>query len=266
MSPSDPTPDDAVRSLSGLDGVVVVLCEPRDPINIGTTVRAMQNMGLSRLRLVRPANFDPRRVLISAPHGEPLLATTEVFDTLEQALADTVWTAALTARGRRARQTCLTPRQAAPELLRRAREGRVALLFGREDRGLTNEELDQASVWITIPTDPDYASLNLGQAVLLMAYELSETNGAAGWRRLPSEAFEPATHAELEGLFGQVERTLTAIEFLKTGTAPGVMRTVRSVFQRASLDRREAAIFRGAFTEVVKYMRRRWPDAPGNLK
>lgn len=248
-------PDDAVQP--GLSGVVVVLCEPRDPINIGTTVRAMKNMGLGELRLVRPANFDPDRALISAPRGEDVIAAIEVFDTLDAALADTVWTAALTARGRKARRECRRPREVASDLLARTATGRVALLFGREDRGLTNEELDRADVMVTIPTVPDYSSLNLGQAVLLMAYELFELAGSPAELPAPSRAFAPASHAELEGLFGQIERTLRTVEFLKEGTAPGVMRAIRASLQRAELDGREAAIFRGAFVDVVKFMRRR---------
>lgn len=241
-----------------LDGVAVVLFEPQDPINIGTCVRAMKNMGLTDLRLVNPRDFDRERAAISAPHGEDVIASARVFGSLEEALADRTLVAATSARGRAARQEVARPREAAPHLLEHVSGGgRVALLFGREDRGLTNAELDQAHLLLTIPTRPDYASLNLGQAVLVITYELFLLGGAPEGFRTPKRSFAPATGEQLEGLYAQLQTTLRRVEFLKPPADEGVMRALRGVFQRAALDQREASILRGAFVEVIKYMERR---------
>ena len=237
--------------------VVVVLCEPQDPINIGNTVRAMKNMGLTRLRLVRPADPNPDVIQISAPRAGDLIQSIEVFDTLDDALADTVLTVAMTARGRAARQVVQRPRDAAPELLQHAALGPVALLFGREDRGLTNAQIDRAERVITIPTRPDYSSLNLGQAVLLIAYELFLAADQLPDLPTPKRDAPLATHRELEGLYGQIEQTLERIEFIKSGSGANIHRALRGVFQRAELDQREARILRGIFVEVVKFVERK---------
>ena len=253
--PSEHPDDDA--SVNGLD-VVVVLCEPQDPINIGTCVRAMRNMGLEHLRLVRPANFDPRSIIISAPRSEAFIEGIEVVETLDEALADVSQCVALSARGRRERGKALRPREAAPLIVERARNaGRVALLFGREDSGLSNAEVDRADLIVTIPAVPDYASLNLGQAVLVMAYELFVTCGTPAPLEGPRRRFEPANGAELEGLFAQIVTTMRRVEFLDDSTESGVMRALRAAFFRADLDKREYAILRGMFAQVVKFLRRR---------
>jgi tRNA (cytidine32/uridine32-2'-O)-methyltransferase len=241
-----------------LDQVIVVLCEPQDPINIGNSARAMKNMGLTRLRLVQPANPDPRRISISAPRAEDLIESIEVFDSIDAALADVTLTAALSGRVHRAQRRFARPRELAPELLAQARlGGPVALLFGREDRGLSMEQLDRAQIIVQIPTREDYGSLNLGQAVLLMCYELFCACGElpplaeTGRRRYP-----PATAAQLEGMYGQIEETLWSIEFFKSGVSAGIMRSLRGVMARAGLDEREARMLRGVFAEVLHFARR----------
>ena len=132
--------------------------------------------------------------------------------------------------------------------------GTIALLFGREDKGLSNEALDRCHRVVTIPSDPGYASLNLGHAVIIMLYELALTRGAeARPFKAPRRPSEPADAAELERLFVDVARALHAIEFFKTRNADGVMRTMREIAHRAPLDAREVKLLRAMAIEVTKY-------------
>lgn len=241
-----------------LSNVIVVLAEPRDPINVGTTVRAMKNMGLSRLRLVAPMfAFDPHRIAISAPRGEDLIEAIEIHSELETAVADAVFVVAMTARQRRQRSRGVRPRDVVPEIIEGAERGRVVLLFGREDRGLTNEELDTADVLVTIPTRTDYSSLNLGQAVLLMCYEIFAAEGTSTPLTTPAQHAAVATHGELEGMYGQVDALLAKIGFYKSTNGRGVFRALRDIGQRARLEAREVRIIRGIASEVVGYLVRR---------
>ncbi len=248
--------ENPTETLSVLDRFVVVLCEPQDPINIGNTVRAIKNMGITRLRLVRPASFDSRCVSISAPKAQDLIERIEVFDTLDEALADTVMAVALTARPRRARRPCERPREALPGLLEKAKEGSVALLFGREDSGLSNAQIERAQLIVSIPTRADYSSLNLGQAVMVMAYELFVAAGNAPPLSDSDLRVAPAPLGQLEGMYKQIEDTLWKIDFFKSGHSASVVRTLRSVFHRSKLSEREVRTFRGIFTEVLQYARR----------
>src|SRR5687767_9967341 len=142
-----------------LDAIRVVLYEPQNPINIAAVVRAMKNMGLSSLRLVRPVEYDPHRLEGIAHDTHDVIDRIERYETLDEALADCVRVAGFTARRRAAKRKILAPREAATELLEFAQEGPVALLFGREDSGLPNEALDRAHLAITIPTT-EHSSLN----------------------------------------------------------------------------------------------------------
>jgi len=172
-----------------LDGIVVVLDRPRDATNVGGVVRAMGNFGLTRLRLVEPAAYDEGRILAVAHRGQAILDRLERHPTLDAALADCIFVLGTTARPRTVRHERMTPRQAAPALLRAAALGRAtaggdlphtgappgapaAILFGPEDRGLSNEALGRCNALVTVPTTTDYSSLNLAQATLLIAYEV----------------------------------------------------------------------------------------------
>ena len=238
------------------ENVIIVLVEPQDPINVGNTVRAMKNMGLARLRLVRPANADPRGIAISAPKADDIISAIEIFDDLDEALADTLMTLALTARPRRAKTLVDRPRSAAEHIVQRAEEGPVALMFGREDSGLPNEAIDRAHMALTIPTRPDYSSLNLGQAVLLMAYEVFLASESPTPLPQPKRVFPPANAAQLQGMYTQIEQTLWAIEFFKSGVSEGIMRSLSNIYNRAVLDEREVRMLRGIFVEVLKYAER----------
>ncbi|HUF65931.1 MAG TPA: TrmJ/YjtD family RNA methyltransferase [Gemmatimonadaceae bacterium] len=241
---------------SALDAVRVVLHEPQDPVNIAATVRAMKNMGLTRLRLVQPVEYDPWRLEGIAHDTQDVLHRVERFDSLDAALADCVRVAGFTARRRAAKRPVTDPAAAAADLLRYAADGPVALLFGREDRGLGNEELDRAHILVTIPTT-DHASLNLAQAVLIGLYELHVQAADATRTMLPPrKATRAATAAEYELLYADIERALTRMDFFKTRNAEHVMRSLRSLLGRAAPDARELALVRAIAIEVVRTIER----------
>jgi len=235
-----------------LDNICVVLDEPQDPVNIAAVVRAMKNMGVHQLRLVRPAEYDPTRVERVAHDTRDIVARIRHYDALDDALADCVRVAGFTARRRAAKWHVSEPRAVAPELLQAAQSGMVALLFGREDRGLSNDALDRAHVLVTIPTT-EHASLNLAQAALIALYEL-HLGAPDATRTLapPRKDAPPATAEQYERLFADVERALTALDFFRTRNPELILRTVRSLAFRAAPDAREVELVRSMAIEVVR--------------
>jgi TrmH family RNA methyltransferase len=243
-------------SASPLGRVAVVLHEPQDPVNIAATIRAMKNMGVFELRLVRPAAYDPQRLEGIAHNTRDLIDRIKQFDSFDEAVADCVRLVGFTARRRAAKWRVIDPKQAAAELLPAASEGPVAMVFGREDSGLPNEILDRVHSTVVIPTT-EHASLNLAQAVLIGLYELHLACGDA--TRViapPRKDAPPATEAQLEQYFADVTRSLQAIEFFKTRQMEHIMRTVRSLTVRASPDARELSLIRAMAIEVIRYMER----------
>lgn len=239
-----------------LASVVVLLYQPQDPVNIGATVRAMKNMGVSRLRLVRPVEYEAER-LEGIAHGTmDLIERIEHFDSFDDAVADCVRAVGFTARRRAAKLRVIDPKAAAAELLEAAGDGNVALVFGREDSGLPNEILDRVHASVTIPTT-EHASLNLAQAVLIGLYEL-HLAAADATRTLapPRKDAPPATNAQFEQFFGDTQQALTAIEFFKTRYPEHIMRTLRSLTFRAAPNARELSLIRAMAIEVMNFLER----------
>jgi TrmH family RNA methyltransferase len=259
---------DAPALVSGsiLSSVRVVLYEPQDPVNIAATIRAMKNMGCADLYLVRSVEYDPWRLEGIAHDTGDIIERIRNCDTIDDALDGCVRVAGFTARRRAAKRDVTTPRAASGELLSFAREGPVAILFGREDKGLPNEILDRAHIVVTIPTT-NHASLNLAQAVLLALYELHLT-AADATRELapPRKDAPPATAEDYEKLFADTERALQAIEFFKTRFHEHIMRTVRTLFYRIAPDARELAMLRAIFIEVVRTIDRITRGKAGGLQ
>src|SRR5207253_2430489 len=223
----------------------VVLHEPQDLVNIAHVVRALKNFGFRDLRLVSPREYDPYRVEGIAHQTQDVVARVARFDRLEDALLDCVHVVGFTARGRTAKRNLQRPREAAAEILTRGEAGPVALLFGREDKGLPNEALDRCHRVVTIPASPAYPSLNLAHAVVLMLYELALARGDEQRPfKAPRREGPPATVDDLERLFADAEAALRAIDFFKTRQVEGVMRTLREVLHRTPLDQREAKLLR----------------------
>jgi tRNA/rRNA methyltransferase/tRNA (cytidine32/uridine32-2'-O)-methyltransferase len=236
--------------------VRVVLLEPQDPVNIAAVVRAMKNMGLAQLHLVRPVDYDITRIELVAHDTRDIAERIRHFDSLDEAIADCVEVVAFTARRRAARRSVTTPRDMAPALLRSAALGPVALLFGREDSGLPNDALDRAQLVATIPTT-EHKSLNLAQAVLIALYELHlAVPEASRILAPPRKAARASTTAEYERYFGNVERALQEMDFFRTRNPELILRTIRSLSFRAAPDARELQLLRAMALEVVKAIRR----------
>ena len=234
-------------------GLVVILHEPQDLVNIAHVVRALKNFGFRDLRLVSPQAYDAYRIEGIAHQTRDILSRVECFDTLEAALADCIHVVGCTARGRSAKRNLQRPREAAAEIAACWDAGPVGLLFGREDKGLANKALDRCHRVVTIPADPAYPSLNLGHAVVLMLYELALARGDQVPFKAPRRQAAPARVEDLERLFVDLERALRVIDFFKTRDAEGVLRTVREVVHRAPLDEREVKLLRAMAIEVAKY-------------
>ncbi len=244
----------AARHAVAADRFVVVLNETQDLVNIAGAVRAMTNMGLRRLRLVNPAEYDERRITGIAHNAGPVLERVEHHESLRSALQDSTYVVGTTARRRSARFVWQHPREAAPELWTMAASGGdVALVFGREDAGMTTEDLDRCDLLLNIPTDPAHRSLNLAQAVLLVCYEIWLA-GPGSDRPLPrsKKKAPPATWEQRRLLFLETERALHALDFYKTRRPEALMRTVRAVARRAGLDGQEANFFRAIAIEIQK--------------
>lgn len=238
-----------------LDAVRVVLYEPQDPVNIAGTVRAMKNMGLRTLHLVRPCVYEPERVEGIAHDTRDVVAGIRHFATLEEAIAGCVRVAGFTARRRAAKRAVVEPKAAAAELLSLATTGPVAILFGREDHGLPNDALDRSHLVVTIPST-EHASLNLAQAVLIACYELHLAGGVSRRLAPPRKDAPPAAVEEFERYFAETERALAAVDFFKTRVPEHIMRTVRSLAYRAAPDAREIGLMRAMAIEVVRFLER----------
>ena len=260
------TGESAPATGSILSAVRVILYEPQDQVNIAATVRAMKNMGFSDLYLVRSVEYDPWRLAGIAHDTDDVINRIRNCDTIEEALEGVVRVAGFTARRRAAKRDVTTPRKASSELLDFAPAGPVAVLFGREDKGLPNEILDRAHLLVTIPTT-GHASLNLAQAVLIALYELHLT-AADATRTLapPRKDAPPATAEEYEKLFADAERALHQIDFFKTRYHEHIMRTVRTLFYRSAPDSRELALLRAIFIEIVRTIERITKRKAGGLQ
>lgn len=258
---------------SALDRFVVVLWQTQDYVNIAATVRAMKNFGLSRLRLVAPAEWDPWRIEGIAHDTKDIVEAIEVSEELADAVADCSFVVGMTARERRAKRSVGRPREIAPELIERALievdgepAGPVALLFGREDKGLTNTELDLCHRTVTIPTT-EHSSLNLAQAVLVMAYELWMATAESDRPFKPPRRDAPPASSEfLEMVFADTERALWTIDFFKSRQSHSVMRTLRELLRRADPDQREAGLARAIALEVMYYVEREMGSAGGRTR
>lgn len=255
------------------DPPILVLVSPQDLVNVASGVRIAKNFGIGTIRLVNPEiEIDAYRIEGIAHNTADVVARITVHDSLPEALADCVYAAVLTGRERAAKRTMLRPREAAAELLARTSEGEVAIVAGREDSGLTNEELDCCDVLVTISTDPAHPSLNLAQAVAIMAYEswLARGGDRLAFKR-PRRTAPAAPHALLETLFADWTRALWAIDFFKTRQPANVMRSFREIVFRAGLDAREASLLRAMGIEVSRFLTREGvpaatPPAPSAIE
>ncbi len=233
-----------------MDSIRVVLSHTTHPGNIGAAARAMKTMGLRQLYLINPRHFpDPQADAMSAG-ADDLLREAVVCGSIDEALQGTVFVAAMTARLRDISHEVLTPREAMPLLAQHAAQGPVALLFGTEMSGLTNEEIGKAQVLVNIPANPDYSSLNIAAAVQVMSYELS----MAAQGIVPGmPEVQPAPHEQVEGFFRHLEDTLVQIGFFKSKHPTKLMQKLRRLYARARLEQEEVNILRGILSATTEY-------------
>lgn len=238
----------------------VVLVGTQHPGNIGAAARALKTMGLGRLVLVAPEDYPADEAFRRAAGADDVLAAAPVVATLAEAVADCHLVMGCTARSRRVQLEEHAPRQAAGVAISRAKTGgEVALVFGRERTGLTNEELQLCQAAVHIPANPDYSSLNLAAAVQVLTYELRmallervQVAPVAG-NMAPDEA--PASHAHLEGFYAQLGDTLDAIDFHKGRTPDSAMRKLRRLFHKAALNEQEVRLLRGILADAQRMAR-----------
>ena len=227
--------------------IAIILVEPQSPGNIGMACRAMKNMGFTQLRIVNGCDRFHPEALKFAVAARDLLESAQVFPDLASAVADCTLTVGTTRRHGKYRQEILSP----PEVAARFREQvtpecRAALVFGREDNGLTTDELALCRWHATIPTSAEYGSLNLAQSVLLFCYELGKAADSPGGGR----PLELAKSEEMETLFTHLRTTLDKIGFLNEQNPEHMMRSLRRIFFRADLDSREVTVLRGMLTQI----------------
>jgi len=227
----------------------IVLVGTTHPGNIGACARAMKNMGVTELALVNPRYFPHEEATARASGADDVLDGASVVATLREAIADCVYVAGASARSRAINWPSLEPRECAARLLDESRHGHVAVVFGPEKSGLSNADLDQCDTLLTIPTNPDFSSLNLAMAVQVITYELCLAARVA--RTAEYEPDAPlATSEELEYFYVHLEQVLKDIRFLDPGNPRTLMRRLRRLFIRARPDKNELNILRGILTAV----------------
>jgi tRNA/rRNA methyltransferase len=239
-----------------LDNIAVVLHKPRFPENIGAAARAMRNMGVGKLILVDPENFDLVRVLRMATHGAAgLVKSIQSFDSLEEALAPFGYVVGTSARLGGQRRAVRTPARMARDLIPISRHNRIAVVFGPEDRGLTNAELRLCHALVTIPTAA-FSSLNLAQSVMVILYELfgaTRENGAEFTPRL-------AERHELDGMFEGLRDILVRISYINPENPDYWMNRIRQFCTRLRLRAKEVSIIRGIIRQIDWYGEKRYRD------
>nr|VFJ88812.1 MAG: tRNA (cytidine32/uridine32-2'-O)-methyltransferase [Candidatus Kentron sp. H]VFJ90368.1 MAG: tRNA (cytidine32/uridine32-2'-O)-methyltransferase [Candidatus Kentron sp. H]VFJ97020.1 MAG: tRNA (cytidine32/uridine32-2'-O)-methyltransferase [Candidatus Kentron sp. H] len=256
---------------SKLDNLLIVLVGTTHPGNIGAVARAMKTMGLRRLSLVGPKHFPSAQASARAAGADDVLYGARVFESLPAALTDCHWVVGTSARVRSIPWPELTPRACAQRAMAAAGAGRVALVFGREHSGLTNEELDQCQAVVRIPTDPAYHSLNLASAVQVVSYELrmallSGLEGEANpvGDEADADRADGVGVSEWAGFFRHLAVSLEDIGYYDPAKPKRLMRRLRRLFHRARPDRSEMNILRGILSAAQKAARSNSPGTGEN--
>ena len=251
------------QPVNPLENIAIVLVRPQYAGNIGSVSRAMKNMGLARLILVSPEQdhlSDEGRMM--ATSARDVLEKAEVFPNLEKALKGFRWIAGTSGRKGRNRGPFIYPRQISSEILKHAQTVPVAILFGPEDRGLTNEDLAPCHALVSIPTHEGLRSLNLAQAVMVFCYELFVASLGLSEKgaEISGPGIRPAEFKKIEGMYAHLESLLLQIGFLDVNNPKRIMHTLRRIFGRAGLSDRDVAILRGIFRQLEWYATKRDPQ------
>jgi TrmH family RNA methyltransferase len=243
-----------------LDQIRIVLSHTSHPGNIGAAARAMKTMGLSQLVLVNPGVFPNSQAEAMASSATDVLANAVVCETLAEALTGTSLALGVSARRRDIMSEVLTPAQAASRLLTEAHAAPVALVFGNETSGLSNEELGLCQGLVSIHANPDFSSLNLAAAVQVLSYEVRQNwLNCASW---PQPEIDAASMDEIERFYVHLETTLAELEFLNRGSPGKLMLKLRCLFARTRLAKEEVNILRGILTAASVAARRN--EQPGS--
>ncbi len=240
-----------------LSRIRIVLCRPSHPGNIGAAARAMKTMGLHDLCLVNPKQFPDPEADTRATGAVDVLAAAKIESTLNDALRDTVFSVALSARRRDLGPAPGDPREMMRRVMGLAESGTVALVFGNETSGLSNEELQFCQAMITIPTNPAFSSLNLGSAVQLLCYEarMMAFAGQPPVADLKATPFAspPASHDEVEGLHEHLQKVMTDTGFFNPEQPGRLLPKLRRLFSRAELEKDEVNILRGILSATQSH-------------
>lgn len=240
------------------NSIKFVLVGTTHPGNIGASARAIKNMGFNKLSLVGPKDYPNNDALYRAKAAKDVLENSEVYDHLSKATKNCQLIIGTSARNRKVPWPVVSPKQAGREVANYLNSGskEIAIVFGREDRGLTNEELGMCNLHVHIPTDEDYSSLNLSQAVQILSYELrlamlseEEVDAKNEWD------VELANSDQTERLINHMDELMQEVEFYDTQNPRKLLTRVRRFFKRSQIDVMEANIFRGLFSAIQKRMK-----------
>ncbi len=238
------------------DNISVVLNKPRFPENIGACARVVQNMGIAGLAVVNPENFDPERVMKMATHAAlEVVERVELETSLEKALANYQYVVGTTARTGGERKVVMPPWKAAEKLCSISENNRVALLFGPEDRGLTNSEIRLCHILVNIPT-AKFSSLNLAQAVMILCYEILKAG------KKPAGEFVPrlALRKELDDMYAQLAGILSRIHYINPENPDYWLNNLRHFCTRMQLRAKDVQMIRGICRQVMWYARKCYQD------
>jgi tRNA (cytidine32/uridine32-2'-O)-methyltransferase len=233
----------------------IVLVNTTHPGNIGGAARAMKNMGLAELYLVQPREYPAPRAVWRAAGARDVLANATIVESVDEAIADCALVVGTSARERRIPWPLLNPRECGEKIYSEAVTHKTALLFGREDRGLTNDELQKCHYHVHIPSNPDYSSLNLATAVQVLAYEIRMASLADEQGNLPSLSEwdqPPVTAGDLEFFHEHLATTMAELQFYDPENPKQLLTRMRRLFNRVRMDQMEVSILRGLLSAVQR--------------
>jgi tRNA/rRNA methyltransferase len=237
-----------------LENIRIVLVRPRGSGNIGSIARAMKNMGAVELAIVGSARTKSFWARAMAVHGRDILNEASCYGTIREAIADCTLVVGTTCRPGLYRKHSQPPRDVAPEIVAAMRTGKAALIFGPEDHGLSNKDIEPCQLLITIPSHPDYQSLNVAQAAVICLYEIYLASLMQG---APS-AIQRAPAETVERLFDRMRTTLLKIGFLDSENPEHMLLAFRRILGRAGLEDTDVRIFTGLFRQIEWYVDQGW--------
>lgn len=246
--------------MSSIDPIRVVLVATQHPGNIGSAARAMKTMGLGRLILVAPKRYPDPEATALAAGADDILAQAQVVGSLAEALVGCTYVVGTSSRARSVALPELAPREAAEQLAVRSLNGQVALLFGPERTGLENEDLQHCHACVSIPSNPEYASLNLASAVQVLSYEIRLQRMQYGLIAKPAaepDAIKAASHDQMERFFSHLAQFMDDVDFHKGKPPELVTQRLRRLFLRAEMDEREIKIIRGLLADAQRLLRQK---------